>query len=138
MNEKELMFVKGNDGRLIIFDSYVYFERKSFLGHFTRAFEKADKTYLNEKKIPYEMINGIEWNKASKWRNGYLTLAVEGEIKIESGLAGAAKNATSIVFFPKANDDAEKCAEFIANKIKENKKTKIEITTNSNVNQTDD
>lgn len=138
MNEKELMSVKGNDGRLLVFDDYVYFERKSVIGHFDSIFFNADKDYYNEKKIPYEMINGVEWNKASMIRNGYITLAVEGEIKSTTGLKGAAKNATSIVFFPKANGDASKCAEYISKKIKECKNQTIKVENNSSLSNADE
>lgn len=138
MSEKELMSVSANDGRLLVYDDYVYFERKSVMGHLDSIFRNYDKDYYNEKRIPYDMINGIEWNKASMIRNGYITLAVEGEIKSATGLKGATKNATSIVFYPKANDDASKCVEFISKKIKECKKQTIEVENKSSFSSTDE
>lgn len=135
MEEKELMSIKGNDGRLIVFENYVYFERKSIIGHLDTIFSGSNKSYYNEKKIPYEMINGVEWNKASTWRNGYISLAVEGEIKNENGLKGAVKNATSIIFFPKSNDDATKCVDFITEKIKNQT---LETKNAAHMNQADE
>lgn len=138
MNEKELMFVKGNNGRLLVFDDYVYFERKSFLGNLDAIIFNSNTGYYNEKKISYEMINGIEWGQASTWRNGYISLAVEGEIKNQTGHKGAGKNATSIVFFPKSNDDAANCVAFISKKVEELKKEKDEIINNQNTNNADE
>ncbi len=138
MNEKEIMSLKGIDGRLLIYDEYVYFERKSIMGHLDSIFFKSQKDYYNEKKIPYDMINGVEWNKASMIRNGYITLSIEGEIKSETGLKGASKSASSIGFYPKSNDDAAKCAEFISNKVKECKKQTVEVDIKSSVSKADE
>ena len=140
MEEKELMSVKGNNGRLIIFENSVYFERKSVIGNVDAIASNSNTGYYNEKNITFDMINGIEWNKASIWRNGYISLAVEGELKNTNGLAGATKNATSLVFFPKANDDAAKCVEYISKKIKElkDKPKKVEISNSPQLSQADE
>ncbi len=94
---KLLLTIKGNSGKLLVYDGKVYFERKSVLGNFASIF--GEKTsYGYEKEVKFEFINGVEFNKATMWRNGYISLAVEGEIKNIDGINGATRNATSLVF----------------------------------------
>ncbi|GEM_PF-6932630 len=65
--------------------------------------------------------------KASIWRNGFLSLSIEGELKNIDGVKDAMKDASSLVFFPSSNDDAEKAAKFINNKVDERKRKTIQI-----------
>ena len=103
----EVMRVKGNNGTLIIYDDHVYFERKSFLGNYDAATRGTASGLGSEKGVPLENINGVEYNKATMFRNGYISLFIEGEIKNMGGMKGAANDASSIIFFPGSNASAE-------------------------------
>lgn len=119
MEKKIILQVKGNNGRLLIFDDSVYFERKSILGNLDSVFFDAKTGYGHEKLIYFDMINSVEWNNATMLRNGYISLGVEGEIKNMSAMKGALKDANSLIFFPKSNEDAKKCVDYINKKIQE-------------------
>ncbi len=121
------MRVKGNNGTLIVYDDHVYFERKSFLGNFDAVTRGNATGFNSEKGIPFEYILGVEWNKATMFRNGYISLHIEGEIKNMSGLKGAANNASSLIFFPGANADAEKVVNYLEGIVKANKEKKQHV-----------
>ena len=123
----EIMRVKGTNGSLVVYEDHVYFERKSLLGNIDAVSRGNDTGYNSEKGIPFEYILGVEWNKASLLRNGYISLNIEGEIKNMSGLKGAANNASSLVFFPGANADAEKVVNYLEDIVKANKEKKQHV-----------
>ena len=117
--ENAIIVVKGNSGKLYLYEDYVFFERKSVLGNIVAAFERTKTSYRYEKNISYDIIRGVKLMKASKWRNGYISLAIEGELKNIDCLNDAAKDASSLIFFESSNEDALKAADFINKKIKE-------------------
>lgn len=121
MNDRLVMQVKGNNGRLLIFEDYVFFERKSFLGSMESLFSANKNNNVGEKKVEMSKIQGVEWGMASIWKNGYISLSVIGESKNMNGLFGAGKHPTSIVFFPVSNMDAERCVNYLNRRIRETK-----------------
>lgn len=120
MGEQLLMQLKGNNGWLLVYETYIYFERKSILGNIEASMGRTPTGSGNEKTIEYSEIEGIKWNTANLFKNGYLSVAVKNDSKNEGGVIGATKDDTSIVFYPKSNNDALKCYNFIYNKIREN------------------
>lgn len=116
-----IITVKGQNGKLYLYEDSVFFERKSILGHIDAALTSAKTSYGYEKNISYDVIRGVKLMKASIWRNGYISLVIEGELKNIDGVKDAAKDASSLVFFPGSNEDAEKAATFINKKIIERK-----------------
>ena len=118
MNDRLIMEVKGNNGRLLVFENYVFFERKSFLGK-VEAFFGGKNSNMPEKRVSMDQILSVEYSLASMMRNGYISLAVIGEEKNMNGFFGAAKNPTSLIFFPGANSEAERCVSYINARIRE-------------------
>lgn len=125
--DNAIMVVKGNNGTLYVYEDSVFFERKSIIGHIDAVLFSAKTSYGYEKNISYDVIRGVKLMKASIWRNGFLSLSIEGELKNIDGVKDAMKDASSLVFFPSSNDDAEKAAEFINKKVDERKRETNQI-----------
>ena len=52
-----IITVKGNNGKLYLYEDSVFFERKSILGHIDAALTSAKTSYGYEKNISYDVIS---------------------------------------------------------------------------------
>ena len=129
----EIMRVKGISGTLIIFEDKIYIERKSLLGNIDALVHKTPTGYYSEKEIRLNTLEGVEWNRASMIRNGYISLFVKGEIKNMGGLKGAFNDASSIIIYPNHNKDAKKAIDYLYNVIKENKEKEKHVVVDNNI-----
>lgn len=132
MNENPLIVIKGYNGNMHLYNDRIFIDRKSIVAHFDAIFLGA-KTSLNyEQVIYYSEIKSVKYMKATIWKNGYISLVIEGELKNIDGVRDAAKDASSLIFYPEVNDFVEKAVGFIKHKINENVKNDTNLTSYSN------
>jgi hypothetical protein len=98
-----MLSAKGYGGQLSFDGSFVTVTSKGFFGRPTRA--------QGENRIPIASVNAVRWKPAGPVVNGYLALALAGDLEKQSGSGTpthkAGRNVNSVVFTKKHQPEFE-------------------------------
>jgi hypothetical protein len=124
---------KGNNGEFFLREDSIEIRRRSVLGNLDVAMGFTNATGIaSERIIPLEDIESVEYKPATMWMNGYLSLAVRGELRNNNGLRGAGKNPSSLVFFPSSNASVKTFVDQLNLRLKQKRATPMPVKNVSN------